>query len=115
MSDFKPFAKPAATTPLSSLDSKETYGFRMKDSDNYRWYSLGAPSEWAKERGATHSLQTIDGWRPAIVLKTVIYVGIDEAEHENNGDIEWEKWDIRHVDTTYAAMLKHQAERQGAK
>ena len=53
----------------------------------------GAPNTWAKERGATHTLWTGTGigkgTRPAKLLKTRLYVGIDEDEQ---GQIIWEKW-----------------------
>lgn len=72
----------------------------------------GAPCEWSKERGATHTLVTLEklghgvssedtkasrrsgGTRPAKLLKTVMYVGIDETE---DGNIKWDKWDIRNI------------------
>jgi hypothetical protein len=50
-------------------------------------------SDWAKERGATHTLYCGEGHgrgiRPAIVLKTCMYVGVDEE----NDQIVWERWD----------------------
>ena len=55
-------------------------------------FSNGAPCEWSAERGATHTLHTIDGTRPARVLKTVAYIGVDEKP---DNEIQWEKWDIR--------------------
>jgi hypothetical protein len=59
---------------------------------NLRHYaSFGAPSDWAKERGATHSLETIDGPRPAQVYKTFALIGVDESDTE---DIVWERWQI---------------------
>tara|TARA_B100000959_G_scaffold48088_1_gene49371 strand:- start:545 stop:811 length:267 start_codon:yes stop_codon:yes gene_type:complete len=52
---------------------------------------FGAPSDWAKERGATHTLETIDGPRPAQVYKTFALIGVDESDTE---DIVWERWQI---------------------
>jgi hypothetical protein len=55
------------------------------------------PDEWAAKYGATHTLFIPKeahmfpgrGTRPAILKKTVLYVGIDETEE---GGIKWEKW-----------------------
>jgi len=59
---------------------------------NLRHYaSFGAPSDWAKERGATHSLETIDGPRPAQVYKTFALIGVDESDL---GNIVWSRWQI---------------------
>lgn len=64
----------------------------------------GAPCEWSRERGATHTLHTDSEWmhhkgayggtRPARLLKTRLYVGTDETP---DGNIHWEKWIVRHV------------------
>jgi hypothetical protein len=55
-----------------------------------------APDEWAFNNGATHTLYIGKkkdiggcGTRPAKLLKTVLYVGVDENE---TGGIKWEKW-----------------------
>jgi hypothetical protein len=57
----------------------------------------GAPNEWARERGATHTLDCGEGpgkgTRPVRLLKTVAYIGVDEGPGET---IVWEKWFIRH-------------------
>ena len=55
-------------------------------------FTPGAPSDWAKAEGATHSLVTTNGDRPARLLKTVAYVGVDEDEY---GHCVWEKWQVR--------------------
>jgi hypothetical protein len=62
----------------------------------------GAPCEWSAEQGATHTLYCGEtegrfgtpgrGTRPAILKKTVLYVGVDEDE---NGKVVWEKWNVR--------------------
>ena len=62
----------------------------------------GAPCEWSALYGATHTLYCGEleglyrrphtGTRPAKLLKTVLYVGIDEAD---GGGIVWEKWGIK--------------------
>jgi hypothetical protein len=55
-----------------------------------------APCVWSRDRGATHSLiitrdPHLNGpTRPARLLKTRLYVGIDEVDN----DIVWERWDI---------------------
>ena len=60
----------------------------------------GAPNEWCAVRGATHTLDCGEGLgrgtRPAKLLKTRLYVGVDENEY---GDIVWEKWETRIVDS----------------
>ena len=51
------------------------------------------PSQWAAERGATHSLWLGEGHhrgtRPVILKKTRILVGVDETI---GGGIEWQTW-----------------------
>jgi hypothetical protein len=64
----------------------------------------GAPCEWSKEQGATHTLYCGEvegpyglpgkGTRPAILKKTVLYVGVDEDEY---GKVVWEKWQIKRM------------------
>ena len=55
-----------------------------------------APCVWSRDRGATHSLivtrdPDFNGpTRPARLLKTCVYVGIDEVDN----DIVWERWAI---------------------
>jgi hypothetical protein len=55
----------------------------------------GPPCDWSKERGATHTLYCGEGLgrgtRPARLLKSVLYVGVDEADDQ----IVWEKWQIK--------------------
>lgn len=52
------------------------------------------PDKWAEEHGATHTLYigpkdfAGGGTRPAKLLKTVLYIGVDEDE---NSGIKWEK------------------------
>jgi hypothetical protein len=53
-----------------------------------------APCVWSRDRGATHSLiltrdPDLNGpTRPARLLKTCAYVGIDEVDN----DIVWDRW-----------------------
>ena len=57
----------------------------------------GAPTLWAAERGATHTvwcgIGPGRGVRPAILKKTVLLVGIDEVDDK----IIWEKWNIKTI------------------
>lgn len=73
---------------------------RVRELEHKRdhYISHGAPCEWSEAHGATHSLNCeveqrmgFAGTRPAKLLKTVLYVGLDEDE---NG-IVWTKWHIR--------------------
>jgi len=83
----------ARKSPITGVREK-TYG---KTHDIY----TGAPCDWSAERGATHTLycgETTEpfgcpgrGTRPAKLLKTVLYVGLDEE----NDAIVWEKWQIQ--------------------
>lgn len=68
---------------------------RVCELDCKRWHDFAntPPDQWAAARGATHTLFTLDGTRPARLLRTVAYVGINEDE---NGAIVWEKWRVRH-------------------
>jgi hypothetical protein len=55
----------------------------------------GAPCVWSELQGATHTLYCGEGvgrgTRPAKLLKTILYVGIDE---DPQGNIVWDKWSI---------------------
>jgi len=55
----------------------------------------GAPCAWSAERGATHTLWLGEGpgrgTRPARLLKSRLYVGVDENE---KGECVWERWEI---------------------
>ena len=65
----------------------------------------GSPTGWAEARGATHTLYCGEGHgrglRPARLLKTVLWVGTDEAPTWDATDtkIVWEKWDIKTLET----------------
>jgi hypothetical protein len=98
-----PVTDPSLYNPLPG----GSYGsFVEKDLKMVHDYIAHPPSKWAADRGATHSLiiykeQMTDhagrmigaATRPAIVKKTVAYIGVDEDE---SGDIVWEKWAINH-------------------
>lgn len=70
--------------------------FREKEHGLYHTILEGPPCEWSRERGATHTLDCGEGigrgTRPARLLKTVLYVGIDEDPTDT---IVWEKWQGR--------------------
>ena len=61
---------------------------------------LGAPDAWSEYQGATHTLHTNDGYRPAQVFKTFALIGTDEDER---GKIHWERWQIRKVERHWTA------------
>lgn len=76
----------------------ENGSFREKEYGRSFGYSDTPPNEWAAERGATHNVHVADPNcpdRPARVLKTVAYIGVDENA---DGNIVWEKW---HIDCHY--------------
>jgi len=78
---------------VEQLNSGQVAGTFIEVSARHQHeYAIGAPTEWAAERGATHTLYTIDGPRPARVKRTVAYIGVDETPE---GDIAWERWEIR--------------------
>ncbi len=66
--------------------------FKEKDYGNWFGYKDEPPCDWSRKQGATHTLLVLDGSRPAKILKTVAYIGVDEDE---NGKIVWDKWQIR--------------------
>jgi len=74
--------------------------FNEVEVGHRHYCAFGAPSEWAKERGSTHSLETIDGPRPAQVYKTFALIGADEDEF---GKVIWERWQIRKVERHWTA------------
>lgn len=87
-------------TKLRARKTKIT-GVRERDHGKTHEVYEGPPCEWSQERGATHTLYCGElegpfarpqtGTRPARLLKTVLYVGIDEADDA----IVWEKWTIK--------------------
>ena len=64
---------------------------RIVGTDNYHEFLPYSTDSWAKSQGATHTLITIDGDRPAKLLKTVAYIGVDEDAY---GNCVWEKWQL---------------------
>jgi len=81
-----------------SLDNKSMTCSIFREQEHkkeHEVYNL-PPCEWAANYGATHTLYigkkkdiNGSGTRPAKLLKTVLYVGVDELE---GGGIKWEKW-----------------------
>ena len=74
----------------------QTYNvsFVEKEVGHRHFCTYGAPNDWAKERGTTHSLETIDGPRPAQVYKTFALIGVDESDL---GNIVWARWQISNL------------------
>ena len=71
----------------------EGYCFKLLENKNMFNIIKGAPSEWSKAQGATHSILLENGGtRAAKLAKTRAYVGVGE---DDEGKIVWEKWGIR--------------------
>lgn len=97
MSEYYPLETKlrARKTPIVMVKEREY----RKTHEVYQ----GAPCEWSAARGATHTLYCGEvegpfarpgtGTRPAKLLKTVLYVGVDELD----GDVVWERWQISRV------------------
>lgn len=92
---FNPFLY--RETPVLEIGVKYPVAF-VKERSYGRTHCVysGAPDQWARDRGATHTLAIGKrdigggGTRPAKLLKTRLYVGVDETD---DGDIKWEKWE----------------------
>jgi len=69
--------------------------FNEVDEGLRHFCNLGAPCKWSEDQGATHTLHTMDGYRPAQVFKTFALIGADEDEF---GTIVWERWQIRNIE-----------------
>lgn len=67
--------------------------FENKEFNTKYEYLDKAPSQWCADRGATHTIYVgpFSETRPARILKSVAYVGIDEE----NDQLVWEKWEIK--------------------
>jgi hypothetical protein len=71
---------------------------RLRETNVKQEFFDAAPCVWSRDRGATHSLiitTTREPYlygptRPARLLKTCVYVGVDEVAN----DIVWERWSI---------------------
>ena len=71
--------------------------FNEVDEGLRHFCNIGAPCKWSENQGATHTLHTMDGERPAQVFKTFALIGVDEDEF---GKVIWERWNIRNVTHT---------------
>lgn len=84
----------SASPHWNLLNGRNLTSVKEKDLKNRHCVYDGPPSDWAKERGATHTLYCGDGLgegtRPAKLLQTVLYVGTDEVADQ----IVWEKWEL---------------------
>jgi hypothetical protein len=97
---FNPFIN--RETPLYVRGEKYPYT-QIRELTHKNWFDVFgfAPCAWSRDRGATHTLIVDNTYigalftktRPARLLKTVIYVGVDEQAD----DIVWEKWKIKHI------------------
>ena len=94
---YNPFTN--RDTPILVEGYVGTFTFvRLRENRDieHRFYDA-APCVWSRDRGATHSLivtrdPDLNGpTRPARLLKTCVYVGIDEVDN----DIVWERWLLR--------------------
>jgi hypothetical protein len=103
---FNPFIN--RDTPLYVPGEKYTYT-QIIEITYKKWFDVWdfAPCTWSRDRGATHTLLVNDRpWmkcfstRPARLLKTRLYVGVDE----DADDIVWEKWDIK---TKWSSMQRN--------
>jgi hypothetical protein len=79
-------------------------GVREKSYGKLHEVYGGAPCDWSKAQGATHTLYCGEtsglygrpgtGTRPAKLLKTVLYVGNNVTDEDQ---IIWDKWDIKTI------------------
>ena len=76
---------------MNRLENMNEIYRRIVGTTNYHEFLPFSTDDWAKSQGATHTLITIDGDRPARLLKTVAYIGVDEDEF---GNCVWEKWQL---------------------
>ncbi len=76
---------------------KSNVEFNEVDAGLRHFCNIGAPCTWSEYQGATHTLHTMDGYRPAQVFKTFALIGVDEDEF---GKVIWERWNIRNVTHT---------------
>lgn len=87
------------------LQTGEGYWFKHAET-KVQFHALkGAPSEWARDRGATHSmLSERGGTRPAVLMATRIKVGVDE---DAKGNIVWEMWPIINLEELTAESAQN--------
>ncbi len=80
-----------------------TFLFIDSEFKNSHFLSEGAPCDWSREHGATHTLHidADDSTRPARIAKSRIYVGLDENEV---GGVAWETWTGRWERTIKGAL-----------
>jgi len=80
---------PASITKLDGC-------FTEKSAGKTHFFRQGEPfwmpEKFAKAHGITHTMETLDGDRAIKLLRTVVYVAIDEDEY---GVPIFEKWQIR--------------------
>lgn len=88
-------ANKALVAAIPNVKTRDLLIVKDTEFKNSHEFYTSAPCEWSEERGATHTLYCGaglgKGTRPAKLLKTVAYVGIDENA---DGEIVWEKWSV---------------------
>ena len=93
----QPTNQPTIMIIEEMLRAKKTPITGVREAQYKRTHEVygSAPCEWSEKQGATHTLYCGEGLgrgtRPAKLLKTVLYVGLDEEEDK----IIWTKWDIK--------------------
>jgi len=83
---------------MARLDQNYVGAFKEREHGKSFEFDDKPPCDWSKGQGATHTVYVNDfigaNTRPAKVLKTVAYVGIDMTDE---GGILWEKWQVRRL------------------
>lgn len=65
----------------------------FQNTETGKWFSFRANTcAWGKQHGYEHEIDTVAGPRSAMVLKSRVYVVVDEDEH---GNPVAEKWLIK--------------------
>jgi len=77
---------------FSPIDTKVNGCFQNSETSVYFEYAELSGKSWGSEHGAKHKIFLNDGFRYAIVKKTVVHVIIDENA---DGEPVWEKWTIK--------------------
>jgi hypothetical protein len=75
------------------LAAKNNLAGDFQERDHGHWFSYALTAdEWALANGLPHEIDTIDGVRFARVLKTCVYVAVDEAA---DGTAVLQRWALR--------------------
>ncbi len=94
----------SSPTPLRDQLEKTAKYVRVREKTHGLIHEVYETAHgWAEARGATHTLYCGEGLgrgiRAARLLKTVLWVSVDETPTADGTDhrIVWEKWDIKHL------------------